>query len=539
MPIDPSIALQIQPMQSPLQSIQAPIQAAQGLLALRQGQMQLGANQAISQAYSQAVNPDGSVDFNKLQSLAAQSGAGAYLPQFMGQLATQRNQQQQYDVSKLDMALKQQQSIRGMIGSLAMDPSIGKTDMSQKIAGQIADAVQSGILPLDQGVREIQSIPGDPGAQAQWVQNHLINSLSGEAKLQALMPQNVQVNTGGQTVLLNRNPLTGQSTIGGTIANTLTPGEAAQRVPTVLPNGQPGTVPLGSTVGQAPGAAPGGYTGRYNPQPGTAPGVPGAPGGFLPTGLSPAAQSAQSTAGTGAANSAQAMVSAASDSPMRLNLLDQARQMLAGGTDQNGDPLNTGPGSDWRNTAKSFINSLSPSAAKALGWTGDIQHYDEFKKILTNYASSVSGSLGTGTDARLNAAVTGNANPNISNMANDDILVKTIAAEKMRQAQAYAWSNARDAQGNYLSQTNPEQFNTWQTQWNHAVDPQAFAYAEMNPQQRADFQKRMSPTQLSSFRNTFNSLVGQGIITLPSAAAPASAPAQATAAPLPPSGVPR
>lgn len=537
MPIDPTIPLQIQPQQSPLQGIQAPIQAAQGLLALRQNQMQLGANQAISQAYSQAVNPDGSVDFNKLQSLAAQSGAGAYLPQFMGQLATQRNQQQQYDVSKLDMALKQQQSIRGMIGSLAMDPSIGKEDMSQKIAGQISDAVQSGILPLDQGVREIQSIPSDPAAQATWIQNHLINSLSGEAKIQALMPKQLTINRGGETDVLNVDPMTGRLSVTGALANSLTPAEAAQRVPTVLPNGQPGTVPLGSTVGQAGGAAPGAYTGRYNPQPSAASGVPGAPSGFLPTGLSPAEQAGQSAAGTGAANAAQAMVSASSDSPMRINLLDQARQMLAGGTDQNGDPLNTGPGSDWRNTAKSFINSLSPATAKALGWTGDIKHYDEFKKILTNYASSVSGSLGTGTDARLNAAVTGNANPNISNMANDDILVKTIAAEKMRQAQAYAWSNARDAQGNYLSQTSPQQFNTWQTQWNHAVDPQAFAYAEMNPQQRADFQKRMSPTQLSGFRNTFNSLVGQGIITLPNAAAPASAPAPA--APLPPSGVPR
>jgi len=78
MPIDPSIPLQIKPIQSPLESIQAPVQAATGLLALKQNQLQLGANQAISQAYSQSVNPDGTVDFNKLQSLAAQSGAGAF-----------------------------------------------------------------------------------------------------------------------------------------------------------------------------------------------------------------------------------------------------------------------------------------------------------------------------------------------------------------------------------------------------------------------------------------------------------------------------
>ncbi|WP_176025795.1 hypothetical protein [Burkholderia vietnamiensis] len=183
MPLDPSIPLQAQAPQVGLQSLQQPLQTASGLLALRQNQMQLSANQAISSAYQQSVNPDGTVDFNKLQLLAAQNGAGAFLPQFMGQIAQQRNSQLQYDTGKLELALKQQQGIRGMIGSLAVDPDIGKADMSTKIAGQISDAVQSGLLPLDQGIREIQSIPSDPKAQAGWIQNHLINSLSGEAKI--------------------------------------------------------------------------------------------------------------------------------------------------------------------------------------------------------------------------------------------------------------------------------------------------------------------------------------------------------------------
>jgi hypothetical protein len=221
MPIDPSIPLQVQAPQVGLQSLQQPIQTAAGLLSLRQNQMQLGANQAISQAYSQSVNPDGSVDFNKLQSLAAQNGAGAYLPQFMGQIANQRNSQLQYDTGKLDLALKQQQNVRGMIGSLALDPELGKSDISSKIVGQIADAVQNGLLPRERGIQEIQGIPADPRAQSAWIQNHLINSLSGEAKLQALMPQNVPVQTGAGTVLLNRNPLTGQSSVGTTVQNAL------------------------------------------------------------------------------------------------------------------------------------------------------------------------------------------------------------------------------------------------------------------------------------------------------------------------------
>jgi hypothetical protein len=513
MPIDPTIPLGIQQQPNPFQQIQQPIQTAQGLLALKQNQMQLGANQAISQAYSQSVNPDGSVDFNKLQSLAAQNGAGAYLPQFMGQIAQQRNAQQQYDTSKLDMALKQQQSIRGMIGSLATDPDMGKTDMSPKIAGQIVDAVQGGLLPQDQAIREIQSIPGDPRAQATWIQNHLINSLSGEAKLTALMPKQLTVNRGGETDILNVAPMSGALSVAGQLSNTLTPGEAASRIAAVGPDGTPGTVSLGSTVG----GAQGGYTGRYNAQGG----ANGTPPGFVASGLSPAQQSASTGQGASSNSAAQTLHDAASDAPMRINLLETARDNLAN--------INTGPGTAWRNTAASFINSTPfiGAIAQHLGIDpNNIKNYDEFNKILTNYASSVSGSLGTGTDARLNAAVTGNANPGISKMANDDILTKTMAAEKMRAAQDYAFQN---------SGLTTDKFNQWQAQWNKAVDPQAFVVNEMTPTQRAALKSRLGSQGWAKLGASYNTLVSQGLIT-PNA--PSSAPA-ASAAPMPPSGVPR
>jgi hypothetical protein len=513
MPIDPSIPLQGTPQQSPLAAIQQPIQTAQGLLALRQNSMQLNANQAISQAYSESLNPDGTVDFNKLQSLAGQNGAGAFLPQFMGQIAQQRNSQLQNQQGQLDLALKQQQNIRGMIGSLALDPELGKSDMSSKIAQQISSAVQNGTLPLQQGIQEIQSIPSDPSQQSGWVQNHLINSLSGEAKLQALMPKTSAINTGGQTQLINQNPLTGAPSIAGTLTNTLSPGEAASRIAAVGPDGTPGTVPLGSTVPGAPGAdAPGGaYTGRYNPQGST----PGSPAGFVATGLSPSAQSASSAQGATSNAAAQTLHDASADAPMRINLLETARNALTG-ADGNAPPIDTGPNSDWRNTAKSFVNSLSPGVAQSLGWTGQIQNYDEFKKILTNYASSVSGSLGTGTDARLNAAVTGNANPNISSLANQDILAKTIAAEKMRSAQDYAFQN---------SGLTTDKFNQWQSQWNKAVNPEAFVFSAMNPQQQQTFiQRKTKDGTLPQFKSDLGNLVRSGVLQPPGAPSAPAAP---------------
>jgi hypothetical protein len=382
-----------------------------------------------------------------------------------------------------------------MIGSVAIDPNLGKADMAPSIAQQIVSAVQNGLLPQDAAVRELKSIPGDPGQQAAWVRNHLMNSLSGEAKLKALMPQMQAINTGGTTNIVAIDPMTGQPTVTGTMQNTVSPDTLVQNVDVVGPDGAhyaitKGQQLAGMTGQPGGGTAPGqGYSGRYQQT--------GVPGG-VQTSLGPAQQSALTAQGGSSNTAAQDLHNAAADAPMRLNLLQQARDSLSG--------IQTGPGTDWRNTAKSFFNALAPDMAKKIGWTGDVQSYDEFKKILTNYASSVSGSLGSGTDARLNAAITGNANPGISKMANEDILAKTMAAEKMRAAQDYAFQN---------SGLTTDKFNQWQSQWNKSVNPDAFVFTSMSPQQQQTYLKRQSPTQMAKFKSDLGNLVRAGLIQMP------------------------
>jgi hypothetical protein len=493
MPLDPSIPLQVQ-TPSPFAALQQPIQTAATLQGLRQNQTRLNANQAISDAYRQSVDPNtGEVDFGKLQALASQNGAGAFLPEFMGQIATQRNSQLQYETGQLEQALKQQQALRSTVGSVALDPNLGKTDMSQHIAQQIVGLVQSGVLPQAMAIRELKSIPGDPALQAAWVRTHLMNSLSGEAKIKALMPQVQAINTGGATNVVAINPMTGEPTVTGTMQNTVSPDTLVQNVETIDPvTGRRYAITKGQQLagqGGSGGAPQGqGYNGRYQQG--------GVPGGIL-TSLGPSEQSALTSQGTTSNTAAQDLHNAAADVPMRLNLLQQARDSLAG--------INTGPGSDWRNTAKSFFNALAPDMAKKIGWTGDVQNYDEFKKILTNYASSVSGSLGSGTDARLNAAITGNANPNISKLANEDILAKTMAAEKMRAAQDYAFQN---------SGLTTDKFNQWQSQWNKAVNPDAFVYASMSPEQRAAYTKRVGTTKAAQTKRDLINLTRSGVIDM-------------------------
>jgi hypothetical protein len=512
MPLDPSIPLQVQ-QQSPFAALQQPIQTAATLQGLRQNQMRLNANQTISDAYRQSVDPNtGEVDFGKLQALASQNGAGAFLPEFMGQIAQQRNSQLQYDTGKLEQALKQQQQLRGTIGSVALDPNLGKTDMSQNIAQQIVGLVQNGVLPQDMAIRELKSIPGDPSQQKAWVTNHLLNSLSGEAKIQAMMPKVVPVDTGLGTAFMSQNPLTGEMTPNTFVGKGMTQAELAAPKTITMPDGSQRQVTTAQWLQMMNGAVPSGqpspsggdYTGRYASG-GAAGGAPG-----TLSSLGPGQQSALTAQGSSSNAAAQELHNSAADAPMRLNLLQQARDALQYGVDKDGNPiknpLDTGPSSDWRNTAKSFFNSMAPGLAKKIGWTGDVQRYDEFKKILTNYASSVSGSLGSGTDARLNAAITGNANPGISNLANEDILTKTMAAEKMRAAQDYAFQN---------SGLTTDKFNQWQSQWNKAVNPDAFVFTSMSPQQQQTFIKRQSPAQLAKFKSDLGNLVRAGLIQMP------------------------
>jgi hypothetical protein len=309
------------------------------------------------------------------------------------------------------------------------------------------------------------------------------------------MPQMQAINTGGTTNIVAIDPMTGQPTVTGTMQNTVSPDTLVQNVDVVGPDGAHYAITKGQQLagmtGQPGGTtAPGqGYSGRYQQT--------GVPGG-VQTSLGPAQQSALTAQGGSSNTAAQDLHNAAADAPMRLNLLQQARDSLSG--------IQTGPGTDWRNTAKSFFNALAPEMAKKIGWTGDVQSYDEFKKILTNYASSVSGSLGSGTDARLNAAITGNANPGISKMANEDILAKTMAAEKMRAAQDYAFQN---------SGLTTDKFNQWQSQWNKAVNPDAFVFTSMSPQQQQTYLKRQSPTQMAKFKSDLGNLVRAGLIQMP------------------------
>lgn len=512
MPLDTSIPGQAQAVQiNPMQALAQINQIRQSSLQRQALQQQIGANQASSGAIQGNTDANGNVDVPGVLSALAKNPQAAYnLPDIATKLYSMQGAQASAQNAKLEGAQKQIGYWDSQLGGMvAKGSNLSKNDVITSLAGGIS----SGMISPQQAQQYATEVPDDPAALQGWAKNHWLSLQDTKQQAALLMPQTQIVNTGGATNVLNIDPMTGQPKIAGTLANTMAPGEAASPVQLSTPSGTPYVMPKGQYAAQsaAGGQSGAGYTGRYGAPAAGAQPQSDVPAGGMQTGLSPASQAAQtaaaSTQATQSTTAAQSLHNAAADAPMRVNLLNTARDALSG--------ITTGPGTDWRNTLASAINS-TPAVGQALSAMGvtdpsKIANFDEYKKILTNYASSVSGSLGTGTDARLNAAVTGNANPGISNLANEDILVKTLAAEKMRAAQDYAFQN---------SGLTGDKFNQWQSQWNKNVDPNAFAFAEMNPTQQQSFiQRQTKAGTLPQFKSSLGSLVRSGVISLPQAQA--------------------
>lgn len=223
------------------------------------------------------------------------------------------------------------------------------------------------------------------------------------------------------------------------------------------------------------GASPGGVVdGRY-------PGA--AQGGAVRPGLTPAAQAASSETGKAAAQQLANDNTGANGFASRMFTLNKALTGLQG--------ANTGPGSDALNNVKSFIAARGIPGVDV----NKIASYDEANKYLMQYAIGQAGALGEGTDGKLAATLSGNANTHISNLAAQDVVRANMGLERMKQAQVQQFNN----QG-----LPPEQYQKWSTQWNKQVNPQVFVWDSLPTDKKQAAMANMSPTQRQGFTQQYN-----------------------------------
>jgi hypothetical protein len=504
MPLDTSIALQAKapefnPLQQALQVAQFRAYNANGLAA----QQQLDANNAASQAFKAATDPTtGQTDYNKFRSIMAQ-GAGAYnLPQINQQITAQQQAQQNLDRGNIalngDQIDNYKKGLSFMTQQFAtLNPN--DPDFNAKMLKIGADAVQMGHLDPNMVVSTMSQIPQDPNQRDIWFKQKL-NAMQGATEqLSNLKPQ-VSMQSNGQTInTVTTDPLSGKQSTTPLMNQKLPPETLAQQVTVQGDDGSTSQMTMADML-RKQGLG-------YLVDGGGAPGQPGQPSAATGTGGNgryPAGQPAtvQTKPAAGVVDANQKVNAAGGDmlaadqqsnaqSGTRVNMLQNASTALAN--------AQTGTGADKLNAVRGVIATLGGPADK-------VASYDEANKYLTQYAQTKAASFGHGTDSQLAAALAGNGNTKISNLAAQDVVKVNLGLERMEQARMKAWESAG---------LQPSQYGQWKSQWGSQVDPRVFIADQMDPTKIQGMVKGMNPKEQATFRTQYNWAVQNGFINGP------------------------
>lgn len=512
MPVDTSIYANAAP--APVNPLAVAGQVAGIQNAQNQNRLfnqEFAARKAVGQAYQGALDPaTGQIDVNKLVAGVANNPAAAFKAGEVGaQALEQQRGQTALSKEQLDNANTHFQTLADRFGSLAANPNLSYKDF-----------IQTGGDLIAQGMSRPQDVTGvlgnlPPNATPQQLQAFAkqlqLQALHGSERVQAMYGSPMLINNGAGQQAVSVSPMMGTTTpLSPQIANELSPGERAARIPTFV-NGQPGSVPQSAItdpygnalIGQQPAGnnplGSGRYPGQSTPAASGASSA-GGPAGFVPSGPKMGEGAAADVTATGSAKSLQALHDDVGNSGTRIAQLQTALGAL-----QN---ARTGAGSDSIQAAKSFLMTLSPETAKGLGVDPErVNNYDEANKYLTAYAMNQAGALGEGTDTKLATALTANASTHISNLAAQDVVKANIGLERMKQAQALAF----DASGQ-----SPSQFSKWQTTWNKTVDPRAFVADQMTPEQYSKVISTLTtPQAKANFAKSLRNGIKAGLISIP------------------------
>lgn len=483
--VDPRIILGSQ-QPNFLQNIGQMANVANALLGAQAQKQQIQANVATSEAFKQATNPEtGQTDWNQLRGLVAQGPAAYNLPQINQAITQNQVAQQTLEKGRFDLAMQKQQALNDQLGALSqLGPNVTANDVTQRMV----DLVQAGVLPTEVAVGELGKMPKSGPELQQWIKQHQFTAMKGMERLQAMNPNFIQVSDGQNTYLVNTNT---QSSIpygvAGQFRQQLTPAQLAETVMTKDETGAPVAMTKGQLLqmpggGGIPGAAPEGYTGRYGSPQGGTPGQVGVKVGPSPN---------EELNMAGATKLAQDAAANAEGAPRRINILTQMQQAL------RNPNIDTGPGSEWRNQVKAYITSLAPGVSKSFGTMENVTDMEEFAKLANQFANQQSAGMGSGTNDRLNIALTGNANPKITKASNLDIIAKVKALEKMDAAKNYAWQQA--VSGANGEKVDPGKYKLWSAEWNNKVSPEVFIADELAPEQYTKMRSRMTQKEKDKF----------------------------------------
>lgn len=469
-------------------NIQAPnpnqgIQTLSNLLSLQgqKQQLQTGAAQAqMAQQSAQQRQGIANIDWSKYDdgtgmistdkmlgdpSLRAASG-----DQFMDVMKTGamiRSQQLQNKQSLVNLNNGLRDQLGSIAGALRTDPDVvndtpaGRQKVSDAIAqfgaagGPDAQRVASIFGPM------VQHVP--QGSLARSINTLQMQAMDASRQAGAQAPS--YVNTGG--ALSNVNPQAAGGNLNGSpdVPLTLSPGEAASRVPT-FQNGQPGTVSLGSITPGAPGYGGGNAfgSGRLNSQPGQ----------------NPSFTSSGAPMGTSAdvdwmKKDYQSVQADADTAKTRTGLYDNVEQLAKQAL--------TGP-QDRLNYANSLL-AMIPGAEKA-------KDLNDAAILLNKNAAMIQQAFGGNTNMAREVIAHFTPGTPMSAKANQEI---SEYGKANAQMQLFAQHYLQDASNG----SDPAAYKNRKSDLAMISDPRLWQFQNMQPGDRVNYLREMTPAQQQQF----------------------------------------
>lgn len=229
MAIDPTIALGLRPVESPLDSYGKALQiqnmqtqGKMGQLGLQQAQTQMAQQQALNAAYADPANrnPDGSINYQGVSASLAKANAGAQIPGVMkAGLETQKALTDQ-QLNQMKLSEAKLNRVTDHITGL-----MSKKDLTyDDVKATMDNALQSG--DIDQGAYQKGLSQFQPGMSAPAIKALLAQQAASVyatgAKLAQFIPQVKAETVGGQIVPISTTQATGEVTAGAPITSAPT-----------------------------------------------------------------------------------------------------------------------------------------------------------------------------------------------------------------------------------------------------------------------------------------------------------------------------
>lgn len=256
----------------------------------------------------------------------------------------------------------------------------------------------------------------------------------------------------------------------------------------------------------------------------------------VPTGpaasLRPGYEEAQKTIAASGAQAATNITNAAAAA--------NRNKALLGNLEDDLTKFTSGRGADWSRLAKNFINRNIPvpDSWKKEGAILDeksLASQEQFAKTAQMIAQSQFATLGgTGTDAKLDSAVSTSPNELLSQYGNKGIIRMLKGNEDAMIAQNKAWQKWKKD-----PKHGPDTYDEFQADFQQNFDPRVFQFQYLTPKERTDYIANMEPEidKPKFLHNLTNARMEKWIrfdqVQGEKAAAPVPAPTRSAARPSP------